>query len=69
MKKLKFFVIVYMMPFLLVWIGFVLSGFSYSPRNVFQSEVFWGVSTVYWFVMFSLTGAIVEIINEITSSK
>lgn len=69
MKKFKFFAIVYIMPFLLVWMGFILSGFSYSPREVFQSEVFWGVSTVYWFVMFCLTGLIVEIINEITSSK
>lgn len=69
MKKIKILAIVYSMPFSLVWIGFILSAFSYNPREVFQSEVFWGVSTVYWFVIFCLTGMIVEVINELTSSK
>ena len=69
MKKIKILAIVYAMPFLLVWAGFILSGFSYNPRTIFQEATFWGVSTLYWFIVFCLTGLILEVINELNSSK
>lgn len=51
-------------PFILVWMGFILTGFSYSPREVFQGNTFWGVSLIYWFMWICMIGFILEMIEE-----
>ena len=69
MKKLMILLVTASLPFLLVWAGFILTGFSYNPREVFQDGTFWGISCIYWLLWLSLLGLIVEVIDELTPKK
>ena len=51
-------------PFLLVWIAFVLTGFSFNPYNVFENGNFWGVSSMYWFLWVCMSPMLVELIYD-----
>jgi hypothetical protein len=49
------------MPFLLIWMAYFLTGFSFSPREIFQDSGFWGLSLVYWmFFMPFIVGGIMS---------
>lgn len=65
MKKFMIFLATAAVPFLLVWMGFILTGFSYNPRHVFQTECFWGMSVIYWLLWVCLSPMIMEVINEV----
>ncbi len=65
MKKLFILLTTAAIPFLLVWIAFILTGFSFNPTKVFQDVSFWTISVVYWFVWICLLGRIVEVIDDI----
>ncbi len=52
-------------PFLLVWIAFLMTGFSFTPHEVFQSEMFWGFSVFYWLIWTCMIGFIAqEVLND-----
>jgi hypothetical protein len=65
MKKLCILSVTAALPFLLVWAGFILTGFNFNPHNVFNEGVFWGLSCMYWFLYLCLIGVIIEVINEL----
>lgn len=65
MKKFLIFCSTALIPFFLVWIGFILTAFSYSPREIFQGGAFWGLSCLYWLLWAFMSPLIVEIINEV----
>lgn len=67
MKKFLIFCSTALIPFFLVWIGFILTAFSYSPREIFQGGAFWGLSCMYWLLWLCLSPLILEAINEIHS--
>jgi hypothetical protein len=69
MKKTTVFCLTACVPFILVWVSFVLTGFAFSPRQVFQGGMFWGLSVMYWFVWLMMFPFIVELINEVYSTK
>lgn len=48
MKKITYYTVIVLLPFLIVWIAFIMTAFSFNPRDVFQREAFWGVSVIYW---------------------
>jgi len=60
MRKLKIASLIAALPFLLVWAGFILTGFAFSPREVFQSGSFWGVSVIYWTLYVCMIGVILD---------
>ena len=64
MKKLYIAILSAILPFLLVWAGFILTGFSYSPREIFQNGNFWGISILYWFLWICMIGFILEMVEE-----
>lgn len=64
MRKIKILAIVFLLPFLLVWVAFIMTAFSFNPRDVFTSSVFWSVSVLYWFCALMISPVIVEAINE-----
>ena len=64
-KKALVLLSVYALPFLLVWMAFVLTGFSFNPREVFQNGTFWGVSVLYWFVTVCLAPLIIELVDDL----
>jgi len=37
-----------LLPFLLVWVAFIFTGFAFSPKDVFQNGIFWVISCSYW---------------------
>lgn len=65
MKKLFILLTTAAIPFLLVWIAFILTGFSFNPIEVFQNGPFWGISTIYWLIWVCMLGPIVETIYDI----
>lgn len=65
MKKLFIILTLAALPFLLVWMGFILTAFSFNPIEVFQGGTFWGMSVIYWFIYICLIGLIVDATNEL----
>jgi hypothetical protein len=49
-----------LLPFLLVWIAFLMTGFSFTPREVFQSSAFWCISFLYWTLWVCMIGFIAD---------
>lgn len=64
-KKLLVILVFGSLPFLLVWSGFVLTGFSYNPRDIFQRESFWGLSVIYWLIWVCTLPLQIEIVQDI----
>jgi len=52
------------LPFLLVWMAFILTGFAFNPYDVFRDGNFWAVSIIYWFMFVCLIGFIIEMVDE-----
>jgi hypothetical protein len=52
------------LPFLLVWIAFLMTGFSFTPREVFQSNGFWFFSSIYWMLWVCMIGFIAQEVLE-----
>jgi len=40
--------VLFSMPFFLVWLTYGLTAFSFSPKEVFQDSTFWVFSVIYW---------------------
>jgi O-antigen ligase len=68
-KKPLIFLSTALIPFLIVWISFICTGFSFNPREVFRESTFWAISTFYWLVWLMMSPLIAEAINEIFSSS
>lgn len=64
MNKLKVAIVTAALPFLLVWSASLLTGLSFNPRDVFQHEVFWGMSIFYWIMWVCLIGLVLELVEE-----
>ena len=64
-KKLAIISCIYLLPFILIWIGWIVTAFSFNPREIFQGNVFWGISIMYWLIAFCLFPLIIETVNEI----
>ena len=69
MKKLQVLCATAALPFLLVWAGFILTGFNFNPSDVFNSGAFWGLSGIYWFLWLCLMPLIVEMVDEYETNK
>ena len=64
MKKFIIFCSTAAIPFILVWMGFILTAFTFSPQEVFKGELFWSISIVYWFIWGLLIPTTLDIINK-----
>lgn len=51
-------------PFLLVWVAFLMTGFSFSPHEVFQATAFWGFSSFYWTLWVCMIGFIANAVLQ-----
>lgn len=69
MKKILIVSSIAAVPFLLVWAAFILTGFNFSPSDVFNSGTFWGFSTMYWFLYICTLPLIIESVYEINTTK
>jgi hypothetical protein len=69
MKKFSILLATAALPFLLVWAAFFLTGFSFTPKDVFQDGTFWGLSMMYWFLWICMVGPIVELIDVSVNNK
>lgn len=68
-KKPLIFISTAFIPFILVWMGFILTGFAFNPREIFQSNGFWFISVVYFLVWLMICPLIAEGINQIFSNN
>lgn len=49
MKKVVIALLVlFSMPFFMIWLTYFLTAFSFSPKEVFQDDAFWVLSVCYW---------------------
>lgn len=69
MKKLLIALTFAALPFLLVWMSFILTAFSFNPIETFRDGNFWGVSIIYWLMYVCLIGFIIEMVDEDIKSK
>ena len=66
MKKIKMtvFTVTMLAPFLLVWIGWVMTAFSFNVYDVFHHNALWGISLIYWFLWLCLIGMVIDDLKE-----
>jgi len=60
MKKLLVFIILAILPFILVWVAFLLTAFSFDAVTVFQGGAFWFLSVIYWFIFICMIGPMLD---------
>ena len=60
MKKVLIFITLAILPFILVWVAFFLTAFSFNTTEVFQSQMFWLISVIYWFLFTCMLGPLLE---------
>lgn len=60
MKKILTIIVLAILPFILVWVAFFLTAFSFNTTEVFQSQMFWLLSIVYWFVFTCMLGPLLD---------
>ena len=48
MKKYLAYGTIVLFPFLVVWVSFIMTAFSFDPRVVFTQEWFIGISVMYY---------------------
>ena len=65
MRKLVIYLSLTTLPFMLIWAGFILTGFNFNPHKVFNTSFFWAFSCMYWFVYISLSPFIIENLDEV----
>lgn len=41
-------VIVFIFPYVLVWSAYMLSGFSFEPKEIFKGDMFYIISFLWW---------------------
>jgi hypothetical protein len=63
-RKIVILLFFYLLPFIAVWTGWIATAISFDVQSVFKSDMFWGVSMVYWMTVVCVTPKIVEAINE-----
>jgi len=65
MKKPLILLTTAIIPFLLVWMAFILTAASFNPiADVFQQPGFWFISTIYWILWVCMLPMTIEAINE-----
>lgn len=64
MKQIIEFMSVYftffVVPFIIIWVAYLLTGFSFSPQEVFNNGMFWVLSVIYWVCTLVATGSIMD---------
>lgn len=55
-------ILVWLLPFIMVWTAWVMTAMSFSAREIFNGNAFWAFSVVYWFI-FATMGT-VAIVTE-----
>jgi hypothetical protein len=60
MKKLLAFIVLAILPFILVWVAFFLTAFSFDVVQAFQSPAFWFISVIYWFIFICMIGPMLD---------
>ena len=59
-KKLLAFIVLAILPFILVWVAFLLTAFSFDVVAVFQGGSFWFISVIYWFMFLCMIGPMLD---------
>ena len=62
--KMKVFLLTMLAPFLLVWIGWIMTAFSFNVYDIFSHNAFWGISVIYWFIWLCLIGIVIDELKE-----
>jgi uncharacterized membrane protein len=63
-KKLTAALALFIAPFLIIWISWIMTACSFSHAEVFTCGAFWFVTGIYWFMYLCMIGPIVELLNE-----
>lgn len=53
-------IIAALMPFILVWAAWLLTGFVFSTQDVFTHGAFWFIAGCYWFIIVPVVGMFEE---------
>jgi hypothetical protein len=50
----------FVIPFIIIWMAYLLTGFSFSTKEVFEGSMFWVLSVIYWASTLVATGSIMD---------
>ena len=50
----------FVVPFIIIWVAYFLTGFSFSAQEVFNNGMFWVLSVIYWVTTLVATGSIMD---------
>ena len=59
LEFMKVFLLLFIVPFVLVWTAWFLTGMSFSIKDAF-GEPFWFISVLYWLFTLVAAGALTE---------
>jgi hypothetical protein len=60
MKKIITMIVLAILPFILVWVAYLLTAFSFNVVTAFQSQSFWFLSVVYWLIFTCMIGPMLD---------
>lgn len=50
----------FVVPFIIVWVAYLLTGFSFSTEETFNNGMFWVLAVIYWVCCLVATGSIMD---------
>jgi hypothetical protein len=50
-KIISLILILFSIPFLLVWVAYLFTGFAFVPRETFHDVGFWLLTTIYYIII------------------
>jgi hypothetical protein len=59
-KKTIAYAVTLLAPFLVVWVAYIMTGFSFSTHDVFTSDMFWFLSVIYWVLFMWIPCGVIE---------
>ena len=62
MTKRHLFYLSAVLPFFLVWAAWILTAFSFDPRETFQSAAFWGLTVCYYVIYLCMAPVMYEML-------
>lgn len=63
-EKIKVALALFSLPFLVVWMSWLLTACTFDYREIFGSGVFWFITGCYWFFYVCMIGPILELVND-----
>lgn len=63
-EKLKVALGLFALPFLVVWMSYLFTAFTLNYHEIFESNVFWYITGIYWVIYLMIIGPILTFVED-----